>query len=375
MRIDADFEGGNIEVVAVDAGGEGLNKARLAIRKDDRADFRQWFCFRVTGEPGETWRFEIENAGACSYPKGWEGYDVVASTEGPGGAPESWVRVPARYAEGKLSWSFAAAGGVAWFAYFAPYPLARQRALVARCSADARVRHEVLAETLDGWPLDLLSLGEGPKPVWVIARQHPGETMASWCAEGLLERLLDPLDALSRALLAEARLHVVPLMNPDGAARGHIRTNAAGSDLNRAWRNASREASPEVWYVRERMRATGVSIFLDVHGDEGLPYVFVVDADNVPSATPEMVERRRRFVSVLEQSDPDFQTQHGYPPSPTANLDIGSKWVAEEFRCLSMTLEQPFKDCANSPLPALGWSPGRAKRLGAACLTAIRAAL
>ncbi|MEX0758551.1 MAG: carboxypeptidase family protein, partial [Tistlia sp.] len=232
-----------------------------------------------------------------------------------------------------------------------------------------------LGRTLEGRPLDLLSVGQGPKPGWVIARQHPGETMASWCVEGLLERLLDPQDAVSRALLQRATLHLVPLMNPDGAAAGHIRSNAAGTDLNRAWRNATPEASPEVWFVRERMKATGVSLFLDVHGDEALPYVFVVDADNVPSVTPEMVERRQRFVSVLEQTDPDFQTRHGYPPSPTANLDIGSKWAAEAFGCLSMTLEQPFKDCANSPLPALGWSPGRCKRLGAACLTAMLAAL
>lgn len=375
MDITSDFDGGNIEVVAIDSGGEGLNKARLAIRKDGKADFHQWFLFKVSGAPGDFWSFEIENAGASSYPRGWEGYDVVASTEGPAGPPEAWRRVPARYADGKLSWSFAAAGGEAWFAYFAPYPRARHQALMARAAEDPRVRHEVLGETLEGRPLDLLNLGTGAKPVWVIARQHPGETMASWCVEGLLERLLDPLDALSSTLLEEATFHLVPLMNPDGAAAGHIRTNAAGTDLNRAWLNAAPEASPEVFQVRERMQATGVDLFLDIHGDESLPYVFIVDADNVPSATPEMIERRKRFVSVLEQTDPDFQTVHGYPPSRTANLDIGSKFVAETFKCLSMTLEQPFKDCANSPLPSVGWSPGRARRLGAACLTAIRASL
>src|SRR5690606_12611615 len=98
-----------------------------------------------------------------------------------------------------------------------------------------------------------------------------------------------------------------------------------------------------------------------------------VDADNVPSATPETIERRKTFAAVLERTNPDFQTAHGYPRSPTANLDIGSKFVAETFRCLSMTLEQPFKDAANSPLPAVGWSPVRARRLGAACLTAMLA--
>ncbi len=42
--------------------------------------------------------------------------------------------------------------------------------------------------------------GPGPR-IWVTARQHPGETMASWFAEGLLERLTDPHDPVARSLL------------------------------------------------------------------------------------------------------------------------------------------------------------------------------
>lgn len=58
--------------------------------------------------------------------------------------------------------------------------------------------------------------GEGKRVIWVIARQHPGESMAEWFAEGLLERLTDPHDATSRALLDKAVFYVVPNMNPGG---------------------------------------------------------------------------------------------------------------------------------------------------------------
>ena len=37
-------------------------------------------------------------------------------------------------------------------------------------------------------------------------------------------------------------------------------------------------------------------------------------------------------------------------------------------RCLSLTLEQPFKDTIDSPDPAQGWCPERALRFGAAFL-------
>jgi len=51
-----------------------------------------------------------------------------------------------------------------------------------------------LGQTLDGQPLDCLRLGEGPKQVWLYARQHPGETMAEHWMEGALDMLTDPAD-------------------------------------------------------------------------------------------------------------------------------------------------------------------------------------
>ncbi len=45
----------------------------------------------------------------------------------------------------------------------------------------------------------------------------------------------------------------VPNMNPDGTWRGHLRTNAAGANLNREWDAPTLEHSPEVYYVRNKM--------------------------------------------------------------------------------------------------------------------------
>ena len=57
--------------------------------------------------------------------------------------------------------------------------------------------HTVIGRTLDGRDLDLLKVGTGPLKVWVIARQHPGESQAEFYTEGLLERLTDRTDALA----------------------------------------------------------------------------------------------------------------------------------------------------------------------------------
>lgn len=66
------------------------------------------------------------------------------------------------------------------------------------------------------------------------------------CDEGFLERLLDSHSALARHALQKAVFYVVPNMNPDGSWRGHLRTNAAGANLNREWAKPSLETSPEV---------------------------------------------------------------------------------------------------------------------------------
>ncbi|MEJ1741461.1 hypothetical protein SMA57_28945, partial [Escherichia coli] len=71
-------------------------------------------------------------------------------------------------------------------------------------------------------------------------------------------------------------------MNPDGAFRGHLRTNAAGTDLNRAWASPSAESSPEVLFVQAHMRQQGVDLFLDIHGDEEIPYVFAAGCEGNP---------------------------------------------------------------------------------------------
>ena len=89
---------------------------------------------------------------------------------------------------------------------------------------------------IEGRNVDMLIFGLSEKPkrkVWVIARQHPGETMAEWFMEGLISKLTDTSDALSRSILEEADVYLVPNMNPDGSFHGNLRTNAVGTNLNR----------------------------------------------------------------------------------------------------------------------------------------------
>ncbi len=371
MRISSQFDGGNIAVVSAN----NPSNIRLQIRKDHGSDFYQWFYFRVSGAAGQVCRFVIENAGGAAYVGGWDGYEACMSSD-----RQTWSRVETLYQDGELVFETLIEDDAVWFAYFAPYSMERHNALIAHCQFAPRVMLDVIGETLDGRDMDRLIVGEpgeGKKTIWVTARQHPGETMAEWAAEGLLDRLLDEADPVARDLLDRAVIHIVPNMNPDGSFRGHLRTNAKGVNLNREWDKASAENSPEVRCVLDEMAKTGVDLFLDMHGDEALPYNFIAGAEGVPGFTPEDQGKLDGYKTELMVFNPDFQTEHGYPVNApgSADLSIATNWMRHAFGCLAMTLEMPFKDSAITPDEDYGWSPERSMKLGASQLDAMRAIL
>lgn len=373
MRISSHFDGGAIEFVRQTAGADGA-WLELDIRRDSTTDaacdFRQWFYYRLEGAAGRTVRMVLRNAAACTYPDGWPGYNAVASYD-----RRRWFRVATRYENGALIIDHRVERDVAWYAYFEPYSWERHMNLLGGLCRPARL--EDLGATVDGRDLTMVTAGSGVRRVWIIGRQHPGETMAEWFIEGMLQRLLDAADPVGRSLLEAATLRIVPNMNPDGSVRGNLRANAAGANLNREWTAPSAQRSPEVLAVRERMQHTGVDVFLDIHGDEALPYVFVAGSEMLPGFTPRQQALQSAFCEKLKEASPDFQTVRGYPTGKydADALKLASKWVGHTFGCLSLTLEMPFKDNANLPDPEAGWSGARSARLGAAVLVPLLAVL
>ena len=367
IRIDSQFDAGNIEVLSINAA-----TARLAIRHDAHSQFFQWFHFRVAGCAGQQITLKITGLEESAYPGGWPDYRAVVSED-----RSFWGRADTSYdpkAEGgTLTIRYEPAGDLAWFAYFAPYAMERHHDLIAQNAAEPGVTHRTLGTSLDGQAIDCLELGEGETQVWLYARQHPGESMAEWWMEGALACLTDPADPHARVLRTRCRFHIVPNANPDGSRRGHLRTNAAGINLNREWHAPSRERSPEVLAIRTAMTATGVHFAMDVHGDEAIPATFLAGFEGIPAATETQLEGYRRYRAILARRTPDFQTRRGYPPAPPGRGTMGmaTNQIAQRFGAVAMTLEMPFKDHDNNPCPAEGWSPRRSMLLARDCLAAL----
>ncbi|GAO40656.1 peptidase M14 family protein [Sphingomonas changbaiensis NBRC 104936] len=360
FSITSSFDSGNIRVLNIDG-----HEADLEIVTDHGSDFYQWFYFRVGNAAGHDITLRIVNVAGSAYPLGWPNYRARISED-----REAWRLADTSFVDKVLTIRVRPETNALWVAYFAPYSMERHYDLIARMAAQPGVTQRELTRTLDGRPLDLLTLGEGAKQVWLYARQHPGESMAEWWMEGALEKLTDPNDRTAQALRQKATLHIVPNMNPDGSFRGHLRTNAAGVNLNREWHAPTEDRSPEVLAVRDAMDATGVDFAMDVHGDEAIPANFIAGFEGIPSFSEDKGALYTRFRDTLADRSPDFQVAKGYEISAPgkANMSMSTTQLAERYGAVSMTLEMPFKDHDDNPDPEFGWSPDRCKRLAHDCL-------
>ncbi|MCO7554573.1 M14 family metallopeptidase [Metapseudomonas otitidis] len=361
MKISADFDSGNIEV----KDASNPRHVLLAMRPDLRSHRFQWFHFKVDGmTPGSRHDFSLVNAGQSAYAHAWTGYNAAASYD-----QVNWFRVPSRFDENGLHFGLEPTQSHIWFAYFEPYSRARHDALIRQAVEAAGAEVVATGKSLEGRDIPLLKVSRNPQAqrrVWIIAQQHPGEHMAEWFMEGIIERLKQRQDPELERLLDAADLYLVPNMNPDGAYRGHLRTNAAGKDLNRAWQSASEAETPEVHFVQQQMRRIGVDLFLDIHGDEEIPHVFTAGCEGNPGYTPRLAALEEEFRRRLVDMGAEFQTRYGYPRDEPgqANITLACNAVGLEFDCLSFTIEMPFKDHDDNPAPETGWNGKRSMKLG-----------
>ncbi|RMO89035.1 Peptidase M14, carboxypeptidase A [Pseudomonas syringae pv. tagetis] len=360
LTISSDFDSGNIQVLD----SSDPAHIKLAIRPDTQSAHFQWFHFKVDGlNVGQTYGLSLSNASESTFNSAWSGYNAVASYD-----HKHWFRVPSGFDGKALNFSLVADQAQVWFAYFEPYSRERHDRLIEQAQANAGMQLLATGKSIEGRDIQLLRKGdgsEGKRKIWFIAQQHPGEHMAEWFMEGVIERLQQKDDTALQQLLASADLYLVPNMNPDGAFHGHLRTNAAGKDLNRAWQDSTEAQSPEVLFVRQQMEKYGVDMFLDVHGDEEIPHVFTAACEGNPGYTAHQRQLEERFRSRLSEVTVDFQTVYGYPRSAPgqANMNLAANAIGERYKCLALTLEMPFKDHDNAPDPLTGWSGKRSAQL------------
>mmetsp|Transcript_153428 Transcript_153428/g.490379 ORF Transcript_153428/g.490379 Transcript_153428/m.490379 type:complete len:968 (-) Transcript_153428:194-3097(-) len=88
--------------------------------------------------------------------------------------------------------------------------------------------------------------------VFFSARVHPGETPGQYALLGALRHLLSD-DPRAVAVREAFVFKLVPILNPDGVARGHYRTSSLGLNLNRFYDNPTVDQHECIWATKKML--------------------------------------------------------------------------------------------------------------------------
>jgi len=280
----------------------------------------QWYNFRVQNAViGVTYKFNIINftKPGSLYSHGLQPLcfsTIRAADKGSGWSrcgevvsyfPNSWQNPSKK--EGKryhtLSWKFQVDYGedTLYFSHCYPYTYTKlctflnnlmqqpdKAQMIVRktlCTTQAGNDCEYLNVTQ---PVTSVTQLEGRRAIVLTARVHPGETNASYVMQGLIEALTEPT-SLGVYLRERYIFKIIPMLNPDGVIVGNYRNTVSGRDANRTWRRPATENSTVV-AAKELISAAiarrGVDMFIDIHGHNKKPNVFMYGVDPPADADP-----------------------------------------------------------------------------------------
>jgi len=255
LSINSNFESGNIIVNSIQE-----NRAYLEIKKDPyiqdkkQNKYQYWFYFKAKNVLNEKHTFIIQNLQIIPNPwdknNDWYGLNICYSYDN-----KTWKRCKTVFTGSEIHWTIKPTKNIIWFAYYPPYTFSRTKKLFGN--------DKIIGYSHQKNPIYMKTIGKGPITVWVIARQHPGETIGSWMMEGFLKRVKQ----LGKKLSKHYTIKMIGNANPDGTILGHWYTNAKGLNLNRDWTNTE---SKEIKCIKKEFeRKNKCDLFFDLHGDEG----------------------------------------------------------------------------------------------------------
>lgn len=192
-------------------------------------------------------------------------------------------------------------------------------------SADGRAINQLTITSAASTPLEQVVL---------IGRQHPPEISGALAMFAFVDAILseDPVAKLYRARFATI---VVPMLNPDGVARGYWRHATGGLDLNRDWGPFTQ---PETKLMQALLKGIGddpnrsLRLFLDFHSTQKdvvytLPDTKISDPPGFAAAWLKRYQERMPGYHVLRDASHN-------PGLPTAK-----SWVYEAYRVPTATFE------------------------------------
>lgn len=193
-------------------------------------------------------------------------------------------------------------------------------------------------ETVGGNYINVVTIGTGKSSlkdsgvVWVLGRQHPGETTGSFMIEGIINYLVSLYSsrtALS-SVLEGLIFKIVPMLNIDGVIHGNTRSELTGVDPNRMWKRTLKRLSPGVSAIKKLIAENkdNVRLVLDLHSHSKKFGCFFYGNSSMHDPKSCKV-----YPTLVCENDPRFELKHcrfrgGYDTTARSVLyELGIKQV------------------------------------------------
>lgn len=183
-----------------------------------------WYAFSYSARGGEGISVRLDYLGARHRYSPKLIRDAVAAS------------VPVTVADNGASAQMQLPAGEGLVAAQEPFDETRHEHLLDRLARLPQAERIDLGASHDGRPISTVRFGDprAPSLVVLLGRQHPPEVTGAMAMEAFLLELADQVEA-GRLADGQVQFLAVPLLNPDGVARGHWRANRGAKDLNRDW--------------------------------------------------------------------------------------------------------------------------------------------
>jgi hypothetical protein len=332
LIINTDFESGNFL-------SEIVTETHIIgrIRKDANNKDCQWFMFAVDNTKRNNFEVILMDINETSFPSAWDTFQASIMYEGA-----QWDVADTRKENNSIIIKVKGSKKRVFISYFQPFTMANHLILTQKLSQHKALTKIHECQTSDGHKLEVFSFGTDvqKKNLWIIARQHPGETIVGPFMTGLVDFFESRQNTIEETLI-NYNIHIVHNMNPDGVVAGMHRTNTKGSDLNKDWLNPHSEFSSELIFIRNLMDTFSPSFFLDVHGDERTFFPYInVDGNTL---TPE----DRTFLEAVKNQFEGLEIRDFIVTD--RDLSIGRHYVNHKYGCLCLILEMVCQAQFNTP--------------------------
>lgn len=312
MKIITDYDGSSIEIKSYN---KETNSVELSLRKEN-GGYSQYYNFFVENEEDKEGIIHIHNIKLSKYYEKDSIYLPYFKVK------DKWERINKEQFEAKESELIIKIkpmqkGEISLVPRYTQNDLDKFTEKLKEYDF-IKIYNEVLTK---------IEIGEDTNPtIFVIGRQHPGETLSSFFIEGMIQSIIQ------NKLYENNHFVIYPIANTIGVKEGcHRYVN--GVDFNRSW-NVSNPPR-EIQYLKKELASYKMTYFIDVHNDEITPVDYI-------RANGKFDYEQIADLKVLKSMSPLYRLIRGIIKQRKI-IDIHSKtareYVRKKYKCTSILIE------------------------------------